>query len=195
MLSIFEMKKKSTYILIINVLDDLLAEEKLMTPLLRSDTSRIVTKEIFTAISSRFYKSVSTKKIYCWAFSLLPERSNHFVGYHLKRRIMQLGPSYFSFEKFIGKILRYQEYGIKVREIIKGQCVNHGINVIAKKSEYPFMVESNYDVKILLYIEARFKDVEAVWLKLPKHAIKFHQCWVVKNIRAQLCQDLILKNE
>ena len=39
------------------------------------------------------------------------------------------------------------------------------------------------DVKTPLYIHARFKDVEAQWLKLPGHGTKFHQGWVVTNTR------------
>jgi hypothetical protein len=52
------------------------------------------------------------------------------------------------------------------------------------------MVECKYhhpgrvcDVKIPLYIQARFKDVEEQWRLIPGHGTKFHQGWLVTNTR------------
>ena len=39
------------------------------------------------------------------------------------------------------------------------------------------------DVKIPLYIQARFKDVESRWKEMQGHGEKFHQGWVVTNTR------------
>ena len=39
------------------------------------------------------------------------------------------------------------------------------------------------NVKIPLYIQSRFLDVEKQWQKMPGHATKFHQGWVVTNTR------------
>ena len=39
------------------------------------------------------------------------------------------------------------------------------------------------DVKNPLYIQARFKDVEAQWLQLPGHGTKFHLGWLVTNTK------------
>ena len=76
-------------------------------------------------------------------------------------------------------------------EIVKGHCVNHEIDVIAQKDEKHFMIECKFhnqpgfvcDVKIPLYIQSRFKDVEDAWTKLPGHNQKFHQGWVVTNTK------------
>ena len=104
---------------------------------------------------------------------------------------MELGPSGYPFEKYIAAILYHQGYMVKVGEIIKGKCVNHEIDVIAEKENQHFMIECKYhnqlgtisDVKIPLYIQARFKDVEAAWMLLPGHGTKFHQGWVVTNTK------------
>jgi hypothetical protein len=69
--------------------------------------------------------------------------------------------------------------------------VNHEIDVIAERENHHFMIEckfhnlqgTNCDVKIPLYIQARFKDVEEQWKKIPGHGTKFHQGWVVTNTR------------
>lgn len=166
--------------------------EKLMQSLLRSGADRQLAEQVAAEVTARLYKGISTKKIYRWAFNMLKERSKHLAAkYKLKRGIMELGPSGYPFEKFIGEILRYQGYRVSLGQIVKGHCVSHEIDVIAEKEAQHFMVECKYrnlpgtvcDVKIPLYIQARFKDVEAAWLKLPGHGTKFHQGWVVTNTR------------
>lgn len=166
--------------------------DKLRRSLERAGADEAQVKRIVEEISSRLYEGISTKKIYRIAFNLLKESSRHLAAkYHLKRAIMELGPSGYPFEKYIGEILRWQGYRITVGEIVEGQCVSHEIDVIAEVDHQHFMIECKYhnqpgifcDVKIPLYIQARFKDVEAQWLKLPGHGTKFHQGWVVTNTR------------
>lgn len=166
--------------------------DKLRHSLERAGADEAQVKRIVEEISSRLYEGISTKKIYRIAFNLLKESSRHLAArYHLKRAIMELGPSGYPFEKYIGEILRWQGYRITVGEIAEGQCVSHEIDVIAEVDHQHFMIECKYhnqpgifcDVKIPLYIQARFKDVEAQWLKLPGHGTKFHQGWVVTNTR------------
>lgn len=165
---------------------------KLKRSLLNAGASDQLTESIVEEIQPKLYENISTKKIYRIAFNLLKERSNHLAAkYHLKRGIMELGPSGYPFERFIGEILKHQGYAVKVGEVVKGKCVNHEIDVIAEKDHHHFMIECKYhnqpgtisDVKIPLYIQARFRDVEAAWIQLPGHSTKFHQGWVVTNTR------------
>jgi Holliday junction resolvase len=137
-------------------------------------------------------KASQQKKIFKLAFELLKDNSPHIAGrYHLKHAIMQLGPSGYPFEYFVAQILRHQGFDVEVSVTVQGACVKHEIDVMAYKDEQHFMVECKYhnrqgvvcDVKIPLYIHARFKDVESQWVKLPGHANKFHQGWVVTNTK------------
>ncbi len=166
--------------------------DKLKHSLKRAGANDEKIERIVNEINGKLYEGMSTRKIYRIAFNLLKESSRYLAAkYHLKQAIMELGPSGYPFEKFIGEILRYQGYTIKVGEFVLGKCVSHEIDVIAEKDQHYFMIECKYhnlqgtfsDVKIPLYIQARFKDVEAQWLKLPGHGTKFHQGWVVTNTR------------
>jgi len=166
--------------------------EKLQRSLKRSGASESETARIVEEINKNLFEGISTKSIYKMAFKLLKEQSNHLAAkYHLKGAIMELGPSGFPFEKYIGEILRYQGYKTRVGEIVQGKCVSHEIDVIAELDGQHFMIECKYhnqpgtfsDVKIPLYIQARFKDVEAQWIKLPGHETKSHTGWVVTNTR------------
>ncbi len=170
----------------------LFIEDKLRNSLKHSGANNKQTDEILEEISHQLYEGIPTKKIYQLAFNKLKDSSRHLAArYHLKQGIMELGPSGYPFERFIGEILKHQGYTVKVGEIVKGKCVNHEIDVIAEKDHNHFMIECKYhnqsgtisNVKIPLYIQARFKDVEAEWIKLPGHGTKFHQGWVVTNTR------------
>ena len=107
--------------------------DKLKLSLERAGANEDEIDRIIEEISSELYEGISTKKIYRTAFNLLKKDSGHLAAkYHLKRAIMELGPSGYPFEKFIGEILRYQGYKTTVGEIVQGKCVNHEIDVIAE---------------------------------------------------------------
>ena len=184
------------------------SSDKLRKSLHRSGAIDETINEIISEVESQVFEGITTKKIYQIAFGLLKKLTKPFAAkYKLKQAIMELGPSGFPFEKYIGEILKYQGFKVKVGEIVKGHCVNHEIDLVAEKDERHFMIECKYhntsgytcDVKIPLYIQARFKDVEKQWMQLPGHKTKFHQGWVVTNtkfssdaIQYGLCAGLYL---
>lgn len=168
---------------------------RLLQSLLKSGASPEEAEAITTEMADEMYPGISTKKIYQKAFSKLKDFSRHFAArYNLKRAIMELGPSGYPFEKYIGAILHHQGHQVRVSQIVAGRCVNHEVDVIAEKDEQHFMIECKFhnqpgifcDVKIPLYIQSRFKDVEAQWKTISGHADKFHQGWVVTNTRFTL---------
>ncbi|MBA2614095.1 MAG: ATPase [Bacteroidetes bacterium] len=170
----------------------LFSEKKLSSSLQRAGATEDQINSIIAEISSQLFEGMTTKNIYRLAFKRLRENSRPLAArYNLKQAIMELGPSGFPFEKYVSKILNHQGYKTKIGEIVKGKCVSHEIDVIAEKENNFFMIECKYhnlpgifcDVKIPLYIESRFRDVEAEWMKLPGHDLKTHQGWVVTNTR------------
>jgi hypothetical protein len=104
---------------------------------------------------------------------------------------MELGPTGFPFEKFVGKILDYEGFKTQVGVIVQGHCVQHEVDVVAHKDNKHYMIECKYhssqgrfcNVKIPLYINSRFLDVEKQWEKQKGHKTKFHQGWVYTNTR------------
>jgi hypothetical protein len=166
------------------------SETKLRRSMKRAGAKKDQIDNIINEIRSQLYPGIPTRKIYGIAFRLLRGSSRPAAAkYHLKKAIMELGPSGFPFEKYVAEILRQQGYKVQVGEIVNGKCVSHEIDVIAEKGEHHFMVECKYhnlpgttcNVKIPLYVQARFKDVEAEWKLLPHHETKFHQGWLVTN--------------
>ncbi|MBW6481516.1 MAG: restriction endonuclease [Vicingaceae bacterium] len=167
-------------------------KEKLKQSLLRSGATNEQAIGITNEVIEMLVDGMSTRKIYKTAFRLLRNVSRPVAArYKLKQAILELGPSGFPFEQFIAELLNFKGYKTRVGEIVKGHCVNHEIDVIAEKKEHHFMIEckfhnrQNYvcDVKIPLYIQSRFLDVETSWKQMDGHAEKFHQGWVITNTR------------
>ena len=167
-------------------------EGKLKQSLLRSGANSELADEIVSEVMEMLVEGISTRKIYKTALRLLRNTSRPMAArYNLKRAIMELGPSGFPFEQFVGVLLNQQGYRTQVGVIVKGHCVNHEVDVIAEKDNHHFMIECKFhnrqgyicDVKIPLYIQSRFLDVENTWKKIDGHAEKFHQGWVVTNTR------------
>jgi hypothetical protein len=168
------------------------SEEKIRTSLKRVGATDEQIDPIINEISSKLYEGMPTKKIYRLAFNLLREGPRHLAAkYHLKQAIMELGPSGYPFEKYVGEILNRQGYKTKVGEIVQGYCVTHEVDVIAEKENDFIMIECKYhnlrgifcDVKIPLYIQSRFKDLEKQWLTLPNNKSKNHKGWLITNTR------------
>lgn len=165
---------------------------KLKSSMERSGASEQVIQDIVSDMEKSLYDGMTTKEIYKKAFAMLRKRSAHVAGrYKLKKAIMELGPSGFPFEDFIAAILRYQGFETQTRVLVKGHCVQHEVDVVATRTHQKFMVECKYhsaqgrhcDVKIPLYIQSRFKDVERQWKKSPDHENPFHQGWIFTNTR------------
>ncbi len=168
------------------------SESQLRQSLRRSGARSEVIGEVIEQVEAQLYPGITTREIYRTAFGLLKKRARPTAAkYKLKQAIMELGPSGYPFEKYVGEILKFQGYTVKVGQLVEGNCVTHEIDVIAEKGEHHFMIECKYhnrngticDVKIPLYIQARFQDVEKQWKLIPGHGTKFHQGWVVTNTR------------
>ena len=164
--------------------------KKLRHSLSRAKATPEEINSIVETLLPKLYQGISTQKIYSEAFRLLTNHSKtHAARYHLKRGIMELGPSGFPFETFIGELFKQQGFSVQVGKILQGKCVSHEIDVIAEKDNQLNLMECKYrnqpgiavDVKTPLYINSRFEDVLAnVSLKYSE---KIFTGWVVTNSR------------
>jgi hypothetical protein len=166
--------------------------QKLMRSLLLAGASPQLAQEILDSISQFLYPEITTKEIYKQAFKLLRKNSKPLAAhYRLKKAIMELGETGFPFEKFVSELLAAENFETKVGVIVQGNCVSHEVDVIAEKDNLHYMCECKFhnrqgrhcDVKIPLYIQSRFKDLEAHWQKESEHKHKFHQGWIFTNTR------------
>lgn len=167
-------------------------EEKLRRSMRNAGANDEDIDEVIRAVGEILVEGVSTKVIYQKAFALLKKRSNATAArYKLKKAILELGPSGYPFEKFVAEILNYQGFKTDVGVYVQGHCVQHEVDIVAEKYQHHYMVECKFhntfnrhcDVKVPLYINSRFEDIEKEYLKEEKHTQKFHQGWIFTNTR------------
>lgn len=165
---------------------------KLIQSLERAGAGEEVIAEVLESLAEHLHDGIPTKKIYRQAYKILNKLSHRNAGrYRLKEAMLELGPSGYPFEHFVGELLKNQGYSVEVGVIVKGQCVSHEIDVIAENEHNHFMVECKYhsdpgkksNVIVPLYIHSRFRDIIATMQNLPGYNTKLHQSWVVTNTR------------
>lgn len=166
--------------------------EKLKRSLRHSKASEQLVTEIAEEVQTQLTDGMTTKRIYEMAYRILKRKSKSgSARYKLKKAIMELGSTGYPFEKFIGKILEYEGFKTEVGIVMQGHCVTHEVDVTALKADEHYLVECKFhsdqgnicNVKIPLYIQSRFKDLETQWLKHKDHSLKFHKGWVYTNTR------------
>ncbi len=146
--------------------------EKIRQALSFSGADEDLIDKITAQVESRIYDGISTKKIYQIAFDLLKRDSYRNAGrYSLKKAIMELGPTGYPFEIFVGKIFESMGYEVETGVIVQGKCIQHEVDVIARKPGEMIMVECKFHsdsstksgVQVPLYIHSRYLDVKAAW--------------------------------
>lgn len=165
--------------------------QKLEKSLKRSGVTNQEIKKIVEVIQPELYDGISTNLIYRNAFRILKKHNQTSASkYSLKRAIFDLGPTGYPFEKLVGALLRQKGYTTKVSVILQGISVSHEIDVLAEKDGNTYTIECKFhsnpktvcDVKIPLYINSRFLDVQKKWNSSGK-TTQLKQGWLVTNTR------------
>lgn len=167
-------------------------EDRLKRSLERCGAGEELMNQIVEEIKMDLFEGMPTKIIYRKAFKLLRKKSHSTAAkYKLKRAIIELGPTGYPFEQFVGELLKYQGYDVEVGVSVKGHCVSHEVDVVAKNRSDQFMVECKFHsdqnrrcgVQVPLYIESRFNDIHREWRKRSGKGKSFKQGWIVTNTR------------
>ena len=150
----------------------------------------------------------STKEIYAYALTRLQQE--YPVGaarYNIKRALLDLGPAGFPFEQFVAEIFRAQGCVAITDKIEQGFCVEHELDVVLTHDSTVSMVECKFhnsqqlktDVKVALYVKARFDDIKRSSEAAEDKKPRYHEVWLVTNtkftseaIRYALCVGLEL---
>ncbi len=168
------------------------SETKLRRSLEKALASPAMIDEIVRHIRGELEEGMTTSEIYRHAFSLLKQHHAPLAArYSLKQAILDLGPEGHFFERFVGELVKSKGFAVEVGKVVEGFCVPHEVDVVGEKSDYHIMVECKFhnslgvksDVKVALYVQARFEDIERRWKAQPGHGQKFHEAWLVTNTK------------
>lgn len=166
--------------------------KKLKHSLLNAGADNLIIDIIVENIKNWIKPGYTTKQIYRRAFDLLnSNKNNSGTRYKLKQAIMELGPTGYPFEKFVGKLLEKQGFKTEVGIIVEGSCVNHEVDVIATCEQSQYLIECKYSsdqgknikVQVPLYVRSRVNDIIKKRKKNPYYQNLDFEGWVVTNTR------------
>jgi len=163
------LNKSKKYITKYNGTEELFDEEKIRKSMRSAGADSQTTEDAIDSIKKNFKNYMNSGEIYRYAVKQLKKKNPSVaIKYTLKKAIMDLGPSGYVFEKYIAKILENYGYETKTGQIVRGFCVEHEVDVVAKKGMKHYMVECKYhndsdyssDIKTALYVHSRFEDIK-----------------------------------
>lgn len=169
------------------------SREKIIYSIKRAGIPEAMRDQVVRHVEEKLYPDIPTREIYRHITEHLGRSAHPYfqTSYSLKRAIMELGPSGFPFEQLVASILTSQGYrDIQTNVILQGKCVSHEVDVLAVKNEEHFLIECKFhnqpgvrtDVKVALYVDARFQDVLSAW-KAEGDRHRFHQAWIYTNTK------------
>ena len=161
---------KKTFIIKADGRRVLFNENKILSTCRRAGANKKTAQQILKNVRSQVYQGIHTKDIYklvLQAISKQVGKTGLHHRYQLKDAIMNMGPTGFPFENYVGKILSH--YGFEIvglRNKVRGKCAVHEIDLIGKFEQKKFMIECKHSsvrgsfigLKVALYTHARFLD-------------------------------------
>jgi hypothetical protein len=166
--------------------------QKLRDSLMKAQASPEAAQKIAGQIEQGLKDGATTKDIYHHAFKLLEEEERPVaVRYSLRRAIMELGPTGFPFEQFVAEIFRTKGFETTTDFIAKGECADHEIDIVAWNKEKLIFVEAKFhnelgiksDLKIVLYIKARWDDLTNQEFEQFGQNKKMSEGWLITNTK------------
>lgn len=167
-------------------------ENKLKESLEHVGAEESVINNIITVIKKEIKDGMTTGQIYHHAFEHLRKaKDNIAVKYSLRRALSELGPNGFPFERFIAELFKSQGYEAVTDQVVYGGCVPHEVDVVAWKGDELIMVEAKFhnefgfksDVKVALYVKARFDDLKENVYEYGGKKRKITEGWLVTNTK------------
>lgn len=188
---------------------ELFSKNKIFQGARRAGASKILAHKISETIQKDLYDGISTNEIFNYIRKLLHNESPGVaMKFSLKKAIYKLGPSGFSFEKYMGEIFNRWGYQVLLNQTLSGKCVNYEIDFLAEKQNEILVGEckfhnipgSRVDLKIVLATYARFLDLKnGSFLRnktqkklLPKNFLITNNKFTDKAIQYAKCSDIEL---
>ncbi|MFH1671607.1 MAG: restriction endonuclease [Candidatus Portnoybacteria bacterium] len=125
-------------------------------------------QKIAKIIQKESYPGIETSKIHQKIRSLLAEDLKSSIRFSLKEGIRKLGPTGFSFEKFVGEVFQKLGYKVNINQHLPGNCLSdYEIDFVARKNKLIYIGECKYrnlsgdkvHSKDVLMNQARFLDI------------------------------------
>lgn len=150
--------------------------DKLYRSLVQSGADRETAERITSRVADSILEGDRTQDIYRRAFASLRKVERPVAArYSVKHALLELGPSGYPFEDYLAEIYRVRGYSTSTRLHVQGRCVEHEIDLVGVRGGERFGAEVKYhnnaslksDIKVALYVQARFEDILAQTAHAP----------------------------
>ncbi len=159
-------------------------EQKLRRSLRRSGARKSEVDRVVAVIYDKIGDEISTRQLFRFAFGQLRKSPPGCAArYSLHRSIMDLGPTGFPFERFVGAVFEQLGHSVEVGVHMQGQFVKHEIDIVTAGEAGVHYMECKFhsakgtksDIKVALYLYARSLDLRA-------HT-EYDDFWLITNTR------------
>lgn len=143
-------------------------------------------------VKGKHISEVTVSELYRVAFECLKKYAGDAaLRYSLKRSLFELGPTGFPFEKYIAEIFKTQGYETLTGQIVMGSCVPHEVDLVAWNTDKLIMGEVKYhndpasksDLKVALYVSARYNDIKQNVFDYGGVIRKPSEWWLITNTK------------
>ncbi|MDB5194256.1 MAG: ATP-cone protein [Parcubacteria group bacterium] len=166
--------------------------EKLRSSLVNSGATDDAAEKVIDHIIAELHDGMSTSDIYKHAFEILAGLNQHIAkSYSLRRAVMHIGPTGFPFEKLVAEVFKEKGYEVTTDQTVMGKCVAHEVDVVAWNEDKLIMCEAKFhnelgtksDIKVALYVKARFDDLKHGTFDYGKPGRKLDQGILITNTK------------
>ena len=164
--------------------------EKVVKTCLRMGANRRIANEVADEVEARVYDGMPTNKVLQLIFRLLRKHTPTIQHFLDLRRGLSLMDSKPEFERFVQILLAHHGFEVTPNRIIKGRCVGHEVDAVARKEDVTYFVEakhhSNYHTPTGLdesrIARAVLEDVTEGF-ELGKNDLQIDRAMIVTNTR------------
>ena len=164
--------------------------EKVVKTCLRMGANRRIANEVADEVEARVYDGMPTNKVLQLIFRLLRKHTPTIQHFLDLRRGLSLMDSKPEFERFVQVLLAHHGFEVTPNQIIKGRCVGHEVDAVARKEGLTYFVEakhhSNYHTPTGLdesrIARAVLEDVTEGF-ELGKNDLQIDRAMIVTNTR------------
>jgi hypothetical protein len=165
-------------------------KQKIINTCLRLQATPEQAQSIADKIEARAYDGIPTKKILQMVFQYM-KKYRPAIGYQidLKQAIAMLR-SKPDFEIFVAKLFEAMGYEVETNLIIQGKCIEHEIDVVARKGDEIILVEVKHHVNhhtysgldVFLQLNSTLEDLKLGY-ESGKNNFKFTKAILICNTK------------
>ena len=165
-------------------------KQKIINTCLRLQATPEQAQSIADKIEARAYDGIPTKKILQMVFQYM-KKYRPAIGYQIDlRQAIAMLRSKPDFEIFVAKLFEAMGYGVETNLIIQGKCIEHEIDVVARKEEEVILVEVKHHVNhhtysgldVFLQLNSTLEDLREGY-EIGKNNFRFTKATLICNTK------------